>query len=251
MASYTQANRPLTLATPLGPDALLLEKLEGSEGLSRPFLFQLDLLAERPVEFDKVLGQAATVTMAPRNGSQRSIHGIIRRLMQRGKVPAADGKGTFIRYRAELVPALWLLSQRVQSRVFQQQSVLDILKQVLVGDWQLDVKFITVAEYTPRNYCVQYRESDLAFVSRLMEQEGIWYYFRHGESGHTLVITDSATGGMDLEPASVRYAPDLDEARAVCRVWELDVAQELARASRSCGTTVSSFPRMISSRTAT
>src|SRR5262249_52883725 len=150
------------------------------------------------VEFDKLIGQSVTVSLTPPTGGSRVINGILSRLTQGDQGPGAIGKNTFIRYRAQLVPRLWLLRQRTQSRVFQQMSVLDILKQV-TGDWQLEVHINTVGTYHPRNYCVQYAETDLTFVSRLMEQEGLFYYFTHTSSSHTMVITDSSpTAGTEL-----------------------------------------------------
>ena len=81
-------------------------------------------------------------------------------------------------FRAELVPKLWLLTKKVQSRIFQHLSVPDILHQVLAG---LDVTYEILATYYQRDYCVQYRESDFDFASRLMEEEGIYYFFKHSD----------------------------------------------------------------------
>jgi type VI secretion system secreted protein VgrG len=235
VARFTQANRSLQVTTPLGPDDLLLEKLNGSEAVSEPFRFRLDMLAEKPVEFDKLIGQPVTVSVTPATGSSRVINGIFSRLTQGNSVVGTLGKNTFIRYRAELVPALWLLGRRTQSRVFQQMSVIDILKQVLTTDWQLDVHINTVGTYHPRNYCVQYAETDLAFVSRLMEHEGLFYYFTHTKSAHTMVITDSSpTGGTELTPSSVYYSPAPEGVRDTPRIWDFEKTQEL----RSCKHTI-------------
>src|SRR5579862_842999 len=123
MPKYTQSGRALSISTPLGTDALLLEKMTGTEGVSRLFRFELELLAEQPVDFKKVLGKAATVTLALPNGTKRCFNGIIRRLSQGGWLAGPGGPQTFLRYQAELVPALWLLTRRRQSRIFQQLSV--------------------------------------------------------------------------------------------------------------------------------
>jgi type VI secretion system secreted protein VgrG len=193
MATYTQANRSLALTTPLGQDALLLERFQGTEAISTPFSFQLDLLAEQPVPFDKVLGQKASVTVRFRDRPQRYVTGIISRLTQDGRVRARDGKTVFLRYHAELVPRLWLLSRRVQSRIFQHLTVPEILHKLLRREWGLDVQFQVRGTYPPLDYCVQYRESDLALVSRLMEDEGIFYYFLHTADRETLVVSDATT----------------------------------------------------------
>src|SRR5205823_6132971 len=81
---------------------------------------------------------------------------------------------TFTEYRIEIVPRFWLLTLRAQSRIFQQIAVPDILKKVLAG---LDVSYELRGKYDPRDYCVQYRETDFNFASRLMEEEGIYYFF--------------------------------------------------------------------------
>src|SRR5262245_7316047 len=112
---YSQSSRPMAIRTPLGTDAFLLTRLAGTEAISEPFRFTLDLLAEQPADFGKVLGQQATVTLALPNGSGRSIHGIVSRLIQADPVTAENGPD-LLHYRAELVPALWLLGCRFQSR---------------------------------------------------------------------------------------------------------------------------------------
>jgi type VI secretion system secreted protein VgrG len=206
MAQYTQAHRAISIETPLGKDALLLEKLFGVEALSQPYRFELELLAEQAIDFNRLLGQKVTVKLALPNQSGRSIHGIIQRLSRGERVPAADGKALLTRYQAELTPELWLLSRRVQSRIFQGLTVPDMLRQVLHGDWGLEVFWRLTGKYAPRNYCVQYRESDLAFVSRLMEAEGICYFFEHDEKHARLVVSDSPTGHTELPKfADVAY----------------------------------------------
>src|SRR5262245_52348635 len=125
MATYTQSGRPLSIATNLEADALLLAGCSGREGVSQLFRYELDLLAEDPVDFADVLGKPATVTLSLPNYSSRFFSGIISRLRQGGR---SSGPATFLNYRAILVPALWLLRKRVQSRVFQFLSVADILR---------------------------------------------------------------------------------------------------------------------------
>lgn len=191
MGRYTQQHRPLALSTPLGPDALLLEKLSGTEALSALFSFQLDLLAEEEVSFDELLGQPATVTISLPNQTKRFVQGIVVRLTQGGRVAVADGTSTFIRYRAELVPKLWLLTRRTNSRIFQHLSVRDVVGRLL-EEWQIDASFARLlGTYEPSNFCVQYQETDFAFLSRLLEEEGIAYFFTHAEQASTLHLIDN------------------------------------------------------------
>lgn len=189
MATYSQANRPLKIHTPLGDDAVLIARLQGTEAISELFHFELELLAEKTVAFDQLLGQAVTVEVTQANGKPRYVHGIVTKLTQDGKVHGSEGKPTMLRYQAEIMPQAWWLSRNCQSRIFQHQTVVDILKAVFTG---LDVSYRLVGIYPERNYCVQYRESDWAFASRLMEEEGIYYFFEYRPGGHTLVVADAA-----------------------------------------------------------
>jgi type VI secretion system secreted protein VgrG len=197
MPKYSQAGRHMSVETPLGADALLLETLTGTEALSEPFRFELGLFAQpgTPIDFERLLGQSVTVRIDVPAGGTRFVNGIISRFTQGGEVRGSGGDVTFIRCRAELVPRLWLLGRRTHSRIFQQITVPDILKQVFAG---LDATLQLQSHYEERDYCVQYRETDLAFASRLMEEEGIYYYFTHAAGKHTLVVADTPAGHPDV-----------------------------------------------------
>ncbi|MBV8226626.1 MAG: hypothetical protein JO232_15715 [Verrucomicrobia bacterium] len=106
---------------------------------------------------------------------------------------------SFVHYRAELVPQLWLLKKKFRSRIFQHITVPDILRQLFQG---LDVKYEISETYYPRDYCVQYRESDFNFASRLMEDEGIYYFFQYGEESHQMILSDAPTQHPDLSGQS-------------------------------------------------
>jgi type VI secretion system secreted protein VgrG len=197
VSGYTQENRSISVTTPLGKDVLLLEGFTGSEGLSTPFRFTLELLAEDPkkVVFDKLLGQSVTVTVLMPENKKRYISGKVSRLTQGARAAAAKKDATFIRYRAEIVPAVWFLGKKRQSRVFQQLSVPDILKKVLTG---LDVDYQIQGTFEQRNYCVQYQETDLDFASRLMEEEGIYYFFKHTSSKHQMIVANTTQGHPEV-----------------------------------------------------
>ena len=98
---------------------------------------------------------------------------------------------TFIAYRAELVPPVWLLTRRTQSRIFQHISVPDILKKVFEG---FAVTYRIQGTFHPRDYCVQYRETDFDFAARLMQEEGIYFYFRHTADGCEMVLANTPSG---------------------------------------------------------
>src|SRR5262249_20655538 len=191
MPAYAQAARPLTVTTPLGNDALLLVGFTGQEGLSQLFRFRLDLVAENATDipFDRLLGQRFTVRLELPGGGQRHFNGTCVRFSQ------AERDQVFTAYHAELVPELWLLSKRAQSRIFQHLPVPEILKKVLAG---LKVTYQLQGTFHPRDYCVQYRETDFNFASRLMEEEGIYYYFKHTDGGHEMVVANTPLSHADV-----------------------------------------------------
>ncbi|MGO8898808.1 MAG: type VI secretion system Vgr family protein [Isosphaeraceae bacterium] len=201
MPQYTQANRPMAVSTPLGTDVLLLQQVSGTEAISRLFRFQLEFLAESSTDiaFDQILGQSVTVTLQMPDGSSRYINGIVNKFSQAEQIPSPKGSAFFTRYQAEIVPQLWLLTRKAQSRIFQQIAVPDILKQVLTG---LSVDYQLQGTYKPRDYCVQYRETDFDFASRIMEEEGIYYFFNHADGSHKMVAADTPMSHPDVPGAT-------------------------------------------------
>ena len=185
MPIYTQANQQFRLDTTLGQDVLLLESFSGEEGVSMPFEYVMRCVSEKDaVDGKKLLRSQVTLTIDLVGGGHRYVHGLVRRVVQLGQ------DDTFTAYRLEVVPAAWFLSQRVNCRIFQKLSVPEIVEKVL-KEGSVDFKNEAVGPFKKREYCVQYRESDLAFVTRLLEEEGIFYWFRHFKDQHLLVIGDS------------------------------------------------------------
>ena len=220
MPDFTQANRPIRVTTALGPDALLLTRVSGYEAVSDLFEFDLELIAPRdkPADFSKVLGQPALVEMDVPGGT-RYFHGLLNRFRQ-GKRDE-----DFIYYRAAIVPFLWLWSKRTQSRIFQHMTVPEILQKVLDG---LPADFKIEGKFEPRDYCVQYRESDFAFASRLMEEEGIYYYFTHAKGGHRMVLANTPKNHADVPIAKkLIYEETLGGNRPEQRIYEWEKVQEL------------------------
>jgi type VI secretion system secreted protein VgrG len=205
IALFSQKDQPMGVSTRLGPDALRLEGFTASEAISEPFLFEVDLLADRnkPIPFEKLLGEILSIRLAIPKGDQRYFNGVVSRLTQSREMRAPSDAAYLIRYRAEVVPKFWLLKQRFQSRIFQQQTVEEILKTVLNG---LDVSFELHTTLPKRDYCVQYRESDFDFASRLMEEEGIYYYFKHTADAHKMVLALTPDCHTDVPaPTKVAY----------------------------------------------
>ncbi len=183
----TQANTFVSVSTPLGSDVLLLATLAGVESISRPFHFELGLLSEDPeIDFTKIVGQPITITLDLHGANEpRYLHGHIRSFTQ---LRNRDG---FAHYRAELVPWLWFLTQTTDCRIFQNKSVDEIIEQVCQDLGHRDLRSDLSGSYAKLEYCVQYRETDFAFVSRLMEHFGISYFFEHKKDKHVLVLVDS------------------------------------------------------------
>ena len=183
---YTQDNRLISLTTPLGKDVLLLRSFTGHEGISRLFNFELDLLSEdAEISFEAIVGQRVTIAIKLIDGSARYINGFVSRFAQSGN----DNRFTY--YRAEVVPWLWFLTRTADCRIFQNMPVPDIITKIFSELGFTDFQKSLQGNYEPREYCVQYRETDFNFVSRLMEQYGIFYFFKHEKSKHTLVLADS------------------------------------------------------------
>jgi len=201
MAKNSQANRMLSVSTPLGTDVLLLQNFTGTEMLSGLFHFELDLLSgsSSDIAFEQILGQNITVTLTMPDGSPRYFNGIVNRFSQGHRITSSDKSETLTSYRAHMVPLLWSLTRKAQSRIFQTQSVPDILKTVLTG---IDVSYQLQGTYLSRDYCVQYNETDFNFANRLMEEEGIYYFFTHTKSGHPMVVADTPQSHPDVPGAT-------------------------------------------------
>ncbi len=226
MPKYTQDRRPIRVDTPLGKDVLLLTGFSVSEAISQPFTFHLDMLAEGnpAVPFDKMLGQGVTIKLELPERKQRYFNGIISRFSQGEQVVGQNPNEYFTAYWAEIVPQFWLLTRRAQSRIFQHMKVPDILKQVLEG---LDVDYRLQGTFHPRDYCVQYRETDFNFASRVMEEEGILYFFEHSNGSHKLVLTDTSSFNSVPESPNAIYETVASGVREEDRVHEWIKMQEL------------------------
>jgi type VI secretion system secreted protein VgrG len=217
MTGYTQVRQAMRVHTALDDDILLLEGMAGEEAVSKPYLFELDLVSlDRDIDGEQLLRTPMHVEMDLPDGSTRSIHGIVRRFVQRGR------DEDLVSYRAEIVPWLWFLSLAQDCRIFQNLGVLEIVEQVFKGQGYSDFENRCTRTYPEREYCVQYRESDLNFVSRLLEEEGIFYFFEHQDSKHVLVLAD--------DMSAIRECAGQPSARMHSQpVPEEDVVLSLAR----------------------
>lgn len=177
----------LGIKSPLSDDLLLL-KMTGSERLGRLYEFSLELLSKNnEINFEDIIGQSITVTVKLPDGSQRYFNGLVSQFTQAGT------QGNFVLYKAVVRPWLWFLTRTADCRIFQEMKVPDIIKQVFRDLGFTDFEDRLSGSYKTWTYCVQYRETDFNFVSRLMEHEGIYYYFKHQDGKHILVLSDAVS----------------------------------------------------------
>lgn len=191
MALVTQHASALKIFTTLADDTLILEHLYGTEQASTPYVFHLELQStQTDIDLDQLIGTDAQVqfTYGP---SERYFCGRIGRIEQGRTYP--QGQDMITQYRAQIYPTLWFLKFTQDCRIFQNQSAMQIILQVLQEQGVQRIQDHTqTGGRTTREYCVQYRESAFNFASRLMEEEGIFYYFTHDASGETLVLCDDS-----------------------------------------------------------
>ncbi len=186
----TQTEREISVTTALADDVLLFQQMNGSEQLGRLFEFRVQMISTKDdIKISDVLGKSMTVNVELPDGSMRHFNGIVTRFCNNG------WRGTMSTYEAVVHPWLWLLTRSSNCRIFQDMTAIDIVKKVCNdsiygGLVDLDVSQISTT-CESRTYCVQYRETDFNFVCRLLEEEGIYYYFTHEAAKHTMVLADS------------------------------------------------------------
>ena len=206
----SSANRLIDVKTPLAPGDLVVEKVIGTETLGRLFEYEIIALSEKAdINFDDLLGHHITLGFLLPDDKRRFIDG---RIAQVGLVGMLDN---FYRYRIIARPWTWMLTRTADCKIFQEMDVKAILEEVFADQPEADFEINLTGTYATREYCVQYRETDFNFVSRLMEEEGIYYYFKHEEGKHTLMICDAAgahesVGGVVFLPRKHAAAKETD-----------------------------------------
>lgn len=200
------------LDTPFGEDVLVLARFDGTEGMSELNEYRVEALSEEAgLDFDSAIGDHCTVTLDS-YGNDRYFDGI---LVEAQWIGVREG---YPAYRLVLRPWLWLLSRTAKCKIFEKKDVKEIIKEVF-RDYTSDFEDRTTENYEKLEYTVQYRETDLAFVSRLMELWGIYYYFKHEKGKHTLVLADSKSGHSPI-PAieKLLFTPNMDETHRDCEI---------------------------------
>jgi type VI secretion system secreted protein VgrG len=178
----------LELTTPFGPGKLEIVSMHGEEKVSGLFHYTLELSsAESALDFSTIVGKPVTIAIVGQDGSKDYVSGIVGRFSQTGFDPRQTN------YYADVYPWLWLLTMNSDCQIFQNKTAPEIIKQVFSDLGFTDFTDSLTATYKPREFCVQYMETSFEFVSRLMEEEGIFYFFTHTSSGHKLVLADDSS----------------------------------------------------------
>ncbi|MFA5985302.1 MAG: type VI secretion system tip protein VgrG [Methylococcaceae bacterium] len=202
--TYSQIDRVASVSAPAISDNLLLYRLSGFEQLSRLFEYELEFLAENAsLNLKSLLGSNLTIKLAWADADPRYFNGIVTRVSQIGK------QDELYAYRALIQPALWLLTRASNCKIMPtHKTVPEIINAVLSSHGYSDVIDRLSATYEAREYCVQYRESDFNFISRLMEEEGIYYFFEHRDGSHQLVLCDDISAHNNMPgDATIDYSP--------------------------------------------
>jgi type VI secretion system secreted protein VgrG len=224
----TQAGHLLAIETTLGKDALLLTALDGVETVSRGFVYTIELLT-RATETDvrKLIGQPVTLWL--RNDSEtdrRPLHGHVRRLTRL----TTDIRGYYL-WRAEVAPWLRFLTHSVDCRIYQNLTIPEILRSVFDEHGLIHHEFHLHGQYPKLDFCVQYRESAFAFVSRLIEHVGIFYWFEHYQDRHLLILGDNSTLTKFTTPQQVTLAARGD----IGEIQELEPSYEFRAGNWALG----------------
>jgi len=199
----SSVNDLFSVITPIDGDGPFgLVSFEGEEGLSRLFRFRLELVSSNTAAGpNDLVGKGITFSIASGGGGDRYFHGIVHRLGVGGLLYDARS------YTVELVPWLWFLTRTANCRIYQELSTVDIVEQVFGDLGFSDYQSKLTGSYPKREYCVQYRETAFQFISRLLEEEGIFYYFSHANGKHTLILADDSSGYATCDESSVVYLP--------------------------------------------
>jgi type VI secretion system secreted protein VgrG len=226
MSGFKQHNRPIQITVDgLSEDSVSITGVSGAEAVSRLSRFTCDLSVPNtsPVTFAQLLGKAAVVSVYQTGDQWRYIRGLFSRLTEVNRTER------FTEYTAELVPNLWQLTRIRRSRLFQHETTEDIIRKVVGGLYPMGDAFKLEGTYFPRNICAQYEETDFDFFSRLLEEEGWYYYFTNGESDQKLVISDNPRGHQPVPISpTLTFVGEASEGGRVTR-WEK--TQELRTAS--------------------
>lgn len=213
MSQLSQDNRLISISDfSLGKDAFLLTAFEGTEYISSLFAFEITVLSEKlEITPEKVIGHTATVTL--HNEQNRSFNGYISQFSF-GEIKADNLR----EYKLTMVPWLWFLAKTNNSRIFQEKNTKEIVSEIF-SDWGFTDFDFRAEGGAKREYCVQYNESDLDFISRLLAEEGIAYFFKHDAKKHTLYLVDKQNAFETCAETDLEYSKG-SQPNAQINHWE-------------------------------
>lgn len=209
MQQATQDENSIRLDTPLGKDALYLTRFIFREGISKLFTVQAEAYSNgREISPNELIGKEVTITLELGGGKQRYIHGVVSQLTALGlRINKDAAESDYRDYSIQIVSSAWFMRHRVNSRIFRAKNALKIIEQIASEhDVKIDAASkVQAGNYPPYDFKVQYEETDLDFMHRLLEQEGIFYYFEHSQGAHKLILADKVAAYEPCAEAKVKY----------------------------------------------
>ena len=213
MAAWSRSRALLTMTSPLGADTLIPLSLDAREAISEPFEFDLRVVSQQGrIDPDSLLNHPVCVTLQADGTPVRRFHGIVQGLSTEGGVRGLT-VGQFEAYRLVVRPRLWFLSQTTDCRVYEKLSVADILKRLFTDAGLTDVT--VQPSGAVREYTVQFDETDLQFAARLMEEEGYFYFFRHTDSAHTLIVANQNAAFTDIPTGTLHLRAGVEGSKLI------------------------------------
>ena len=217
-----QTDRLFNITTPLGDDVVVPRSFEGSEGISRLYEFRIELASDSSsINAQDIVGKRVTLSILQADmETERYFDGFVSHFSKLPRRP----NNRFYSYELKVVPWTWFLTRTTNCMIFQEMTVPQVIEAIFDKFQFTDFQTQFTGTHTPWTYCVQYRETAFNFISRLMEEEGIYYFFKHENGKHTMVLVDdsSALQNCDfqstirMEPAGGTYSRDED----TVQVWE-------------------------------
>ena len=216
MPEHSQDNRRFGIQTHLGKDAVLLSGFEGEEPISGLFTYSLDLVSENDgIEARSIVGKVVTFWVQHPDDEFRYFHGHVSEFLYVGRNDRLSV------YRARVVPWLWFLTLNSDCRIFQNLTIPEIVRKVLIDRGCTDFDDTQLkGSYSPLEYCVQYNESDFTYISRLMEEAGIFYFFLHEKNRLVMVITDTTSACRNCKDDQVAFSDNLSERSLPNQIWK-------------------------------
>lgn len=208
MSGIDQATRAVRIHTPLPDSTLALSTMVGTEQLSELFDYTLECVSEDAnIDLYDVLGKNISVVFDTDCDGERHINGLVYQAAHIGS------RGEYALYRLSVTAWPWMLTQTRDCKIFAEMKVPDIVSSVLNDNNFSDFDLRLTGSYDVWNFCVQYQESDFDFISRLMEHEGIYYFFEHVDDRHVMVICDSASAHSSAPNyADIPHYPESSDA---------------------------------------